>query len=71
MSLFKLFNAQIIEYSLTIILPMLATPVIVATGRKPDLREAVTIITSLAQLYFVVNLYQGIKQGESISVFWW
>jgi len=56
---------------LSIILPMLATLVIVATGRKPNLREAVTITTCLALLYFTINLYQGIKQGESINAFWW
>jgi len=56
---------------LSIILPMLAVLGIVATGRKPDLREGVTISTSLVLLYFVIKLYQGIKQGESISVQWW
>ena len=55
----------------SIILPMLATLAIVATGRKPNLREAVTISTCLVLLYFVINLYQGIKRGESISVTWW
>jgi len=56
---------------LSIILPMLATVGIVATGHKPNLREGVTIGVSLVLLYFVINLYQGIKQGESISVQWW
>ncbi len=56
---------------LSIILPMLATLLIVATGRKPNLREGVTISTSLVLLYLVVNLYQGLKQGEIISVHWW
>ena len=57
--------------TLSIILPLLATAGIVATGSKPNLREGVTIITSLVLLYFVMNLYQGIKRGESISVQWW
>ena len=56
---------------LSIILPMVTTLAIVATGRKPNLREAVTITTCLALLYFTINLYQGIKQGENISAFWW
>ena len=56
---------------LTIILPVLAVAGIVATGHKPNLREGVTISTSLVLLYFVIQLYQGIKQGESISVQWW
>lgn len=56
---------------LSIILPMLATVGIVATGSKPNLREGVTISTSIILLYFMLNLYQGIKQGKSISVHWW
>jgi multicomponent Na+:H+ antiporter subunit D len=56
---------------LSIILPLFATLGIVATGCKPDLREAVTIATSLVLLYLVFNLYQGIQQGGSISVQWW
>lgn len=56
---------------LSIILPLLATIGIVATGHKPNLREGVTIGTSLVLLYLVINLYQGLKQGASISVHWW
>ena len=56
---------------LSIILPLLATIGIVATGHKPDLREGVTIGTSLVLLYFVISLYQGLQLGESISVHWW
>lgn len=56
---------------LSIIMPVLAVLGIVATGSKPNLREGVTISTSLVLLYFVIQLYQGIKQGESISVHWW
>lgn len=56
---------------LSIILPLLATLGIVATGHKPNLREGVTIVTSLVLLYLVINLYLGLKQGASISVHWW
>lgn len=56
---------------LSIILPLLATIGIVATGHKPNLREAVTIATSLVLLYFVISLYQGLQQGENIRVHWW
>ena len=56
---------------LSIILPILATLGIVATGRNPNLREAVTIGTSLVLLYFVINLYQGLQQGVSITAHWW
>ncbi len=55
---------------LSIILPILATLGIVATGRHPNLREAVTIGTSLVLLYFVINLYQGMQLGESINAHW-
>jgi len=56
---------------LSIILPILATIAIVATGRQPNLREAVTLSTGLALLSLTVNLYFAIKQGESINVTWW
>jgi len=56
---------------LSIILPLLAVVGIVATDRKPNLREALTIVTSLVLLYFVIHLYQGIQRGENISVTWW
>ena len=68
-SLTSMSLASMLQFS--IILPMLATLAIVATGRKANLREAVTISTCLVLLYFVINLYQGIKRGESISVTWW
>lgn len=55
---------------LCIALPFFAVIAIVATGRKPNLRESVTIATSLILLYFVVNLYQALLQGESIRVHW-
>jgi len=55
---------------LSIILPILATLGIVATGRHPNLREAVTIGTSLLLLYFVINLYQDLQQGVIITADW-
>jgi multicomponent Na+:H+ antiporter subunit D len=55
---------------LSIILPLLATIGIVTTGHKPNLRESVTIGTSLLLLYFVISLYQGLQQGENISAHW-
>ena len=56
---------------LTILLPLLATFAIAITAKKPNLREAVTISTSLAVLYCVINLYQALKAGTSIEVSWW
>lgn len=55
---------------LSIILPILASLGIMATGRNANLREAVTIATSLVLLYFVIHLYQGMQQGESITAHW-
>ncbi|WP_299793132.1 monovalent cation/H+ antiporter subunit D family protein [uncultured Shewanella sp.] len=56
---------------LTILLPLLATLAIAATGQKPNLREAITISISLVVLYCVVNLYHALKAGASIAVSWW
>ena len=55
---------------LCIALPLLATLAIVATGSKPNLREGVTISISLILFYCVINLYQGLMAGQSISVHW-
>ncbi len=57
--------------TLSIMLPVLATLAIVAARRKPDLREAVTLSTSLALIYLVISLYQKFQQGIDIEVFWW
>jgi len=56
---------------LCILLPILTTFVIVATGSKPNLREAVTISSCLILIYCVINLYQGVNEGKIINVFWW
>ena len=50
---------------LSIIMPVLAVVGIVATGRKPDLREGVTISTSLVLLYFVIQLYQALSKVKA------
>lgn len=68
-SLTSMSLASMLQFS--VILPILATLAIVATGRKPNLRETVTISTCLVLLYFVINLYQGVQRGENISVTWW
>jgi multicomponent Na+:H+ antiporter subunit D len=56
---------------LSILLPLVATLGIVAAGPKPNLREAVSIVTSLVLFYFVTRLYHGLAQGEVIAVQWW
>ncbi len=56
---------------LCMILPALATLVILAIGNKPNLRETVTIGFGLMLFYCAINLYQGVTAGESITAFWW
>lgn len=62
-----------LEFSLqlSILLPFVATAGILAAGRMPNLREAVSIVTSLLLFYFVTTLYHGLEQGEVIAVQWW
>ncbi len=55
---------------LTIFLPLAAVFGILAFRRNPNLREAVSMISSLVVLYFVVQLYTGLKDGEVITVDW-
>lgn len=56
---------------LSIVLPLAATLVIAGTGRNPNLREGVTISTSVVLIFIVVSLYQGLQQGASISFQLW
>ena len=56
---------------LAIIVPLLSTFAIVATGKYPNLRETVTITTCLFLIFLVVSLYQALLAGATISVFWW
>jgi len=55
---------------LCIILPLITTLGIVATGRNQNLREGVTISAALLVFYFVINLYHGLQQGKHINVHW-
>ena len=48
---------------LSIIFPWLAVIGIVASASKPNLRETISIGTSIVVLFFVINLYSGLKQG--------
>jgi len=55
---------------LSILLPMLSTIGIVALRGHQNLREAVSIFTSLFVFYAVVSIYLGLQSGETISVHW-
>ncbi|MCF6216327.1 MAG: monovalent cation/H+ antiporter subunit D family protein [Emcibacter sp.] len=56
---------------LCIILPLLAAVGIAVTGRNPNLREGISLTTSLVVFYLVIELYLGLKGGEIIAVQWW
>lgn len=56
---------------LSILLPLLAAIGIVVLGRNSNLREGISIGTSLLLFYFVINLYDGLRQVKNIEVFWW
>lgn len=56
---------------LAIIIPLLTTFGIIATGKHQNIREAVTITASIILLYITLMLYQGIIAGITVSVFWW
>ena len=55
---------------LCILLPIFSTIGIVALRRHQNLREAVSIVTSLFVFYSVVSIYLGLQSGETISVHW-
>jgi len=55
---------------LCILLPIFSTIGIVALRRHQNLREAVSIFTSLFVFYSVVSIYLGLQTGETISVHW-
>ena len=55
---------------LCILLPIFATLFIVAFRRHPNLREAVSLATSLCVFYAVVTIYLGLDAGETIAVHW-
>ncbi|MGB1263056.1 MAG: monovalent cation/H+ antiporter subunit D family protein [Cognaticolwellia sp.] len=55
---------------LSIAIPLLTTLGIIFTGKKANLREAVTITASIILLYIVFSLYQSINSGGTVTVFW-
>ena len=56
---------------LSIIVPLMATLGIIVTGHNQNIREGVTITACLILIFLVVNIYQGLIAGVTISVFWW
>ncbi len=56
---------------LTIILPLISILGIILAKKSPNIREGVSVITSLILIYVVINLYQALLAGNNIDVFWW
>jgi len=56
---------------LVVTIPFLATLAIFFTRHNPNLREGISIATSLLLIYFTAILYQGLTLATSINVFWW
>lgn len=61
-------NSQLL--SLTILLPLAASLGIIALGRWPNLRETLSLVTSLALFILTYQLYLGIGQGDIIECSW-
>ena len=55
---------------LSIVVPLLATAAIIATGASPNLRETITMAAGLLLLVLVVSLYNTLDSGHIVSVQW-
>ena len=53
---------------LAILLPLLASVLIVLTDKKPNLREAITLITATIVAFLVIALFLRVQSGESPSL---
>jgi len=54
--------------ALAFLLPLLGTALVVLCGRRPNLREAMTILTGLATFVLVASLVPRLHAGESIRM---
>ena len=48
---------------LAVLLPVMAAPLIALTGRRPNLREAVTMVTGLTTFLLVLSLLPLVQGG--------
>jgi len=62
--------SPVMSMQLSMLIPVLAIVGIIAAGRYPNLREAVSIVASLLVLGLVVSLYGSFKAGSSVAVSW-
>jgi len=53
---------------LTLIVPLLGSVLIGLTGRWPNLRETVTLITAISLFALVIRVLMGLNAGEAIGV---
>ena len=51
---------------LTMLVPLLAIPLIIASNRQPNLREGVTITASIVLIYLVTKLYLLVQSGVPV-----
>ncbi len=56
--------------TVSILVPLLATIGIQLARSKPNLRESVSIVSSLLLIYLLFNLYAGVKKGDLIKLEW-
>ncbi len=56
---------------MSIVVPLLASVLIVITSKHPNVREGVTIVSAVILIYIVTQLYTGHISGNQISAFWW
>ncbi len=54
--------------SLSILLPFVGALLVIATGKSPNLREAVTLITAIVLFTVVLAIYDYISQGGEIGL---
>ena len=54
--------------SIAILLPLIASVIIILAGKKPNLRETVSLVASLALLATVLSLLPAVLAGEQPSV---
>ncbi|MEH6442399.1 MAG: proton-conducting transporter membrane subunit [Oceanospirillaceae bacterium] len=56
---------------MSIVVPLLASILIVITGKHANVREGVTIVSAIMLIYIMTQLYTGHTSNNQISAFWW
>src|SRR5690606_11182142 len=69
LSFFADMNLNLVMQGI-IVLPLVAVVGILATGQKPNIREAVSLVASVLVFALVWHLYQGFMAGGVASITW-